>query len=49
VAATTVGAYRRAGAAVYEDILATDRVRAALALAGTSLWSARAGQSSQLL
>lgn len=49
VAAVTVEAYRRAGASAYQDMIAADQVRADLAAAGTSLWSASAGPASQLL
>ena len=49
VAATTVEAYRRAGAAAYEDLAAAEDARRALALAGTDLWSTAPGQATQLL
>lgn len=49
ISAVTVEAYRRAGAAAYQDMLAADQVRAEMAAAGTSLWASSAGQASQLL
>lgn len=49
IAATTVEAYRRAGASAYEDMLAADQMRTDMAGAGSNLWSANAGQISQLL
>lgn len=49
VAADTVEAYRRAGRAAYEDLLNAEKLRQEMALSGTDLWSASAGQASQLL
>lgn len=49
LAATTVEAYRRAGAGAYDDLLAAERLRTELAGCGTCLWDARPGQVSQLL
>jgi hypothetical protein len=49
VSATTVEAYRRAGATAYQDILDADQVRADLAAAGTGQWGASPAQASQLL
>ena len=49
VSATTVEAYRRAGAAAYQDILDADTLRAALAASEAGLWGASPAQASQLL
>jgi hypothetical protein len=49
VSATTVEAYRRAGAAAYQDILDADQVRADLAASGAGQWGASPAQASQLL
>jgi hypothetical protein len=49
VAAATVEAYRRAGAAAYQDLLDAEQLRADLAAAGGSLWTARPDQASQLV
>jgi hypothetical protein len=49
VAATTVEAYRRAGAAAYQDFMDAEQLRAALAATGGGLWAAGPGQASQLL
>jgi hypothetical protein len=49
VAATTVEAYRRAGAAAYQDFMDAEQVRASLAASGGGPWAATAGQASQLL
>lgn len=49
VSATTVEAYRRAGATAYQDILDADQVRADLAASGAGLWGASPAQASQLL
>ncbi len=49
VSAETVEAYRRAGAAAYEDVLNAETVRHELAVSGTDLWSTSAGQATQLL
>jgi hypothetical protein len=49
VAATTVEAYRRAGAAAYQDMMDAEQLRAGLAASGAGLWDAGPGQSSQLL
>lgn len=49
VAATTIEAYRRAGAAAYGEMTAADAARAEIADSGADLWSIPAGRSSQLL
>ena len=49
IAATTVEAYRRAGAAAYQDMLDAEQLRVSLAASGDSLWTARPQQASQLL
>ena len=49
IAATTIDAYRRAGAAAYQDLLDADQLRRELALAGGNIWTARRAQASQLL
>lgn len=49
IAATTVEAYRRAGASAYQDMLDAEQLRADLALAGGGMWTARPHQASQLL
>ncbi|SEP53526.1 hypothetical protein [Amycolatopsis saalfeldensis] len=49
VSAQTVEAYRRAGVAAYEDLLAAEKLRDRLAGCGTCLWEARPGELSQLL
>jgi hypothetical protein len=49
VAATTVEAYRRAGASAYQDMMGAEQLRGSLAASGAGLWAASAGQSSQLL
>jgi len=49
IAATTVEAYRRAGAAAYQDLLDAEQLRADLAASGGSMWTARPHQASQLL
>lgn len=49
IAATTVEAYRRAGAAAYQDMLDAERLRADLAAFGGGQWIARSHQASQLL
>src|SRR6202011_1048810 len=49
IAATTVEAYRRAGAAAYQDMLDAEQLRADLAAYGGSQWIARSHQASQLL
>ena len=49
VAATTVDAYRRAGAAAYQDLADAEQLRADLAVSGGSMWTARPDQASQLL
>ena len=49
IAATTVEAYRRAGAAAYQDMLDAEQLRADLAASGGSQWIARSHQASQLL
>lgn len=49
VSADTVEAYRRAGQAAYEDELNAETLRRELVTSGTDLWSASAGQSTQLL
>jgi hypothetical protein len=49
VSATTVEAYRRAGATAYQDILDADQVRADLAASGAGQWGANPTQASQLL
>lgn len=49
IAATTVEAYRRAGAAAYQDLLDADQLRAELAASGGSMWTTRPHQASQLL
>lgn len=49
VAATTVEAYRRAGATAYQDLLDADQLRKELALADGNIWTARPAQSSQLV
>jgi hypothetical protein len=49
VAATTVEAYRRAGAVAYQDMMDAEQLRAGLTTSGDGLWAASPGQSSQLL
>ena len=49
VSAATVEAYRRAGAAAYQDLTSAEQLRADLAASGASPWSATPGQASQLL
>jgi hypothetical protein len=49
IAATTIEAYRRAGAAAYQDMLDAEQLRVSLASYGDSLWTARPHQASQLL
>lgn len=49
VAATTLEAYRRAGGAAYEDLLAAEETRRSLVSAGTDPWSLRPGTATQLL
>lgn len=49
VAATTVEAYRRAGAVAYEDLLRAESLRCDLIGTGADLWSAALGSRSQLL
>jgi hypothetical protein len=49
IAATTVEAYRRAGAAAYQDMLDAEQLRVSLAASGGSLWTTRPHQASQLL
>ena len=49
IAVTTVAAYRRAGAAAYQDMLDAEQLRVSLASSGDSLWTARPHQASQLL
>ncbi len=49
VSADTVEAYRRAGAAAYEDVLNAEGIRHELAISGTDLWSTSPGQATQLL
>lgn len=49
VAATTIEAYRRAGAAAYEQMGIADAARAEITALGADLWSVSAGRSSQLL
>lgn len=49
VAATTIEAYRRAGAAAYAEMTAADAARAETAASGADLWSIPVGRSSQLL
>jgi hypothetical protein len=49
VAATTVEAYRRAGASAYQDMMDAEQLRGSLAASGAWLWAASTGQSSQLL
>ena len=44
VAATTVEAYRRAGAAAYQDLADAEQLRADLAVSGGSMWTARPDQ-----
>jgi len=49
IAATTVEAYRRAGAAAYQDLLDAEQLRGDLAASGGSMWTTRPHQASQLL
>jgi len=49
VSAATVEAYRRAGAAAYQDIMDAEQLRASLTASGTGLWGASPAQASQLL
>ena len=49
VSADTVEAYRRAGAATYQDLASAEQVRADLAASGAGPWGAGPGQASQLL
>jgi hypothetical protein len=49
IAATTVEAYRRAGAAAYQDLLDAEQLRGDLAASGASMWTARPHQAGQLL
>lgn len=49
VAATTIEAYRRAGAIAYQDLIDAEQLRADLSASGGSLWTARPHQASQLL
>ncbi|NUP50832.1 MAG: hypothetical protein HOW97_26510 [Catenulispora sp.] len=49
VAATTIEAYRRAGAWAYGEMAAADAARAETAASGADLWSIPVGRSSQLL
>lgn len=49
VAATTVDAYRRAGAVAYQELLEADQLRASLTASGGSMWTTRPDQASQLL
>lgn len=49
VAAHTVEAYRQASTAVYQDLIAAERLRDRLAGCGISLWEAQPGHWSQLL
>jgi hypothetical protein len=49
VGAATVEAYRRAGAAAYNDQAEAERVRSELVLSGRSIWTAPLHQASQLL
>jgi hypothetical protein len=49
VAATTVDAYRRAGAAAYQDLLDAEQLRADLTASGGTVWTTQPSQASQLL
>ena len=49
VSAATVEAYRRAGAAAYQDMMDAEQLRAALTASGTGLWAVSLGEASQLL
>jgi hypothetical protein len=49
VAATTVEAYRRAGAVAYQDFMDAEQLRAVMAASGGGAWAASPGQASQLL
>jgi hypothetical protein len=49
VSAATVEAYRRAGAAAYQDMMDAEQLRASLPASGAGLWGASPAQASQLL
>jgi hypothetical protein len=49
VSAETVEAYRRAGAAAYQDVMDAEQLRAGLEASGAGLWAASPAQASQLL
>ncbi len=49
VSTATVEAYRRAGAAAYQDMMDAEQLRAALVASGSGLWRASQAQASQLL
>jgi hypothetical protein len=49
VSAGTVEAYRRAGAAAYQNLASAEQLRADLAMSGAGPWSTGPGQASQLL
>jgi hypothetical protein len=49
VSASTVEAYRRAGAAAYQDMMDAEQLRASLTASGAGLWGASPAQASQLL
>lgn len=49
IAATTIDAYRRAGAVAYQDITDAEQLRANLTESGGGLWAATPAQASRLL